>query len=37
MPPGYSVVWVLSITDSGEIAARCGGWVAAVKSWLIPP
>jgi hypothetical protein len=26
-----------SITDSGEIAARLGGLVAAVKSWLMPP
>ena len=25
MPPGYSVVWVESMTESGEIAARLGG------------
>ena len=31
-PPGYSVVWVWSITESGEIAARSGGCVWAVKS-----
>ena len=37
IPPGYSVVAVLSITDSGVIAARLGGRVAATKSWLIPP
>ena len=37
MPPGYSVVWVWSITDSGEMASRLGGRSCAVKSWLIPP
>ena len=37
MPPGYSVVAVLSMTDSGVIAARLGGRVAATKSWLMPP
>jgi hypothetical protein len=31
------VVCTWSISDSGEIAARLGGWVCAVKSWLIPP
>jgi len=25
------------MTDSGAIAARLGGWVWAVKGWLIPP
>ena len=35
--PGYSVVAVLSITDSDAIAARLGGSVAATNSWLIPP
>ncbi len=25
------------MTDSGEIAASDGGWVAAVNSWLMPP
>src|SRR5436190_6272316 len=37
IPPGYSVVAVLSITDSGAIADRLGGFVAATNSWLIPP
>jgi hypothetical protein len=37
MPPGYSVVAVWSITESGVIAARLGGRVSAVKSWLMPP
>jgi hypothetical protein len=37
MPPGYSVVAVSSRTDSGVIADRLGGRVAATKSWLIPP
>jgi len=37
MPPGYRVVVVLSITDSGVIAARSGGSVAATNSWLMPP
>ena len=37
IPPGYKVVAVLSITDSGAIAARCGGSVAATNSWLMPP
>jgi hypothetical protein len=37
MPPGYRVVWTPSNTESGVIAARLGGFVAAVKSWLIPP
>src|SRR3954469_3202756 len=37
MPPGYSVVCVASISDSGEIAARLGGLGGAVHSWLIPP
>ena len=37
MPPGYSVVCVLSITDSGVIAASDGGRVAATNSWLMPP
>jgi hypothetical protein len=36
-PPGYSVVAVLSMTDSGVIAARCGGSVAPTNSWLMPP
>jgi hypothetical protein len=37
MPPGYSVVAVASISDSGAIAARLAGCVCAVNSWLIPP
>ena len=37
IPPGYSVVCVSSMTDSGVIADRLGGRVAATKSWLIPP
>ncbi len=37
MPPGYSVVAVLSITERGVIAARLGGRVAPTKSWLMPP
>ena len=37
MPPGYSVVAVLSTTESGAIAARCGGSVAPTNSWLMPP
>ena len=37
MPPGYSVVCVLSTTDSGVIAARLGGRVWATNSWLMPP
>jgi len=37
IPPGYSVVWVESSTDSGVIAARLGGCVSAVNSWLMPP
>ena len=37
MPPGYSVVAVWSITESGVIAARLGGRVAAENSWLMPP
>ena len=28
---------VLSITDSGEIAARSGGSVLATNIWLMPP
>ena len=28
---------VLSMTDSGVIAARLGGRVAATNSWLMPP
>ena len=33
----WLVIIVLSITESGEIAARLGGFSWAVKSWLIPP
>jgi hypothetical protein len=28
---------VASITDNGEIAARCGGLSWAVNNWLMPP
>ena len=37
IPPGYSVVAVASIVDSGEIASRSGGSSCAVNSWLIAP
>ncbi len=37
MPPGYSVVAVLSIVESGAIAARWGGSVDATNNWLIAP
>ena len=37
MPPGRKVPRPVSaMTDSGAIAARCGGCVAAVKSCEIP-
>ena len=37
MPPGRSVPRPVSaMTDSGAIAARCGGCVAAVNSCEIP-
>ena len=37
MPPGYSVVAVASMVESGEIASRSGGSSCAVNSWLIAP
>jgi hypothetical protein len=36
MPPGSIVVLAAPITDSGVIAARCGGWVDATNSWVMP-
>ena len=37
MPPGYRVLRKLSsITDSGVMLLRLGGWVAATNSWLMP-
>ena len=36
MPPGMSVAAVSSMTDSGVIAARCGGACAATKSCVMP-
>jgi hypothetical protein len=36
-PPGYNVVAVASISDTGAIASRLGGSVCAVNIWLIPP
>jgi len=36
-PPGYSVEpYTSSITLSGVIAARLGGWVAATNNWVMP-
>ncbi len=37
MPPGYSVVIVESIVESGEIASSAGGSSCAVNSWLMAP
>ena len=37
IPPATSDVPELSMVDSGEIAARSGGSVAATNSWLIAP
>ena len=36
MPPGSRVVAVLSMTDSGVMASRCGGWVAPTNSCEMP-
>jgi len=36
MPPGSMVVLAAPMVDSGVIAARCGGWVWATNSWVMP-
>jgi hypothetical protein len=36
MPPGQACSHGSAMTDCGVTAARCGGRVAAVYSWVIP-